>query len=175
MPDFIRLRARFKDDENFRLVLAMIYSDILEFHRRAYKFFRRRSKYTCPPYWPLAPFSSSNIYIEWQVVFDALWKDFESRFNSIIERLGRHKQLLMNAAITIDVTEARSWRMQQQKDLKEREKIRKGIQLRDSIGWLHVEDELQEDEVDKLSQRKQPGSTCHFCTQFHCIKTSQGY
>jgi tetratricopeptide (TPR) repeat protein len=42
MSRFDRLEAAFGNDPNFKAVLGMIYEDILEFHRRAYKFFRRR-------------------------------------------------------------------------------------------------------------------------------------
>lgn len=41
MPRFDRLSAAFKDDPEFQQVLGLFYADILEFHRRAYKFFRR--------------------------------------------------------------------------------------------------------------------------------------
>lgn len=44
MPQFDRLESTFSDDPRFRMVLAMVYADIVEFHRRAYKFFRRRGK-----------------------------------------------------------------------------------------------------------------------------------
>ncbi|TVY84848.1 Vegetative incompatibility protein HET-E-1 [Lachnellula suecica] len=42
MPQFGRLQLVFQDDPNFQIVLGMVYSDILEFHRRAYKFFARK-------------------------------------------------------------------------------------------------------------------------------------
>jgi hypothetical protein len=42
MPQFDRLRSGFSDDENFNVIMAMVYSDILEFHQRAYKLFRRK-------------------------------------------------------------------------------------------------------------------------------------
>lgn len=44
MPQLDRLRKAFSDDDRFRMVLAMVYADILEFHQRAYKFFRRRGE-----------------------------------------------------------------------------------------------------------------------------------
>jgi hypothetical protein len=44
MPQIDRLQSAFNDDASFRMVLAMLYADILEFHRRAYKFFRRRGE-----------------------------------------------------------------------------------------------------------------------------------
>jgi hypothetical protein len=44
MPHIDRLESAFNDDARFRMVLAMVYADIVEFHRRAYKFFRRRGE-----------------------------------------------------------------------------------------------------------------------------------
>jgi hypothetical protein len=41
LPRFDRLSAAFERKPEFQLVLADVYVDILEFHRRAYKFFRR--------------------------------------------------------------------------------------------------------------------------------------
>jgi len=47
IPQIDRLESAFKDDVRFQMVLALVYADILEFHRRAYKFFRRRGKVIC--------------------------------------------------------------------------------------------------------------------------------
>ena len=41
MPRFDKLSTTFKDDTDFHQVMGLFYADILEFHRRAYKFFRR--------------------------------------------------------------------------------------------------------------------------------------
>lgn len=45
LPRFDRLNAALKNDHNFQAVVALMYADVLEFHRRAYKFIRRRGKY----------------------------------------------------------------------------------------------------------------------------------
>jgi len=50
MPQFDRLQEAFGDDPNFQVVLGMVYADILEFHRRAYKFFRRRCTFIPGPF-----------------------------------------------------------------------------------------------------------------------------
>ena len=44
MPRFDRLSEAFKGDPEFRQVMGHFYEDILEFHRRAYMFFRRRGE-----------------------------------------------------------------------------------------------------------------------------------
>lgn len=45
MPRLDRLASALQDDTNFQNVLALVCSDIIEFHRRAYKFVRRKCKH----------------------------------------------------------------------------------------------------------------------------------
>jgi hypothetical protein len=42
LPRLDRLGNALVNDHNFQSVLALVYSDIIEFHRRAYKFVRRK-------------------------------------------------------------------------------------------------------------------------------------
>ena len=44
MPRFDRLQTAFSDNDDFQQVMGLFYSDIVEFHERAYKFFRRRGE-----------------------------------------------------------------------------------------------------------------------------------
>jgi hypothetical protein len=46
LPRFDRYEKVFKENLDFRNVLATVYSGILEFHQRAYKFFQRRGMLT---------------------------------------------------------------------------------------------------------------------------------
>jgi hypothetical protein len=48
LPRLDRLSAALDTDINFQNVLALVYSDILEFHRHVYKFVRRKCKYRMP-------------------------------------------------------------------------------------------------------------------------------
>lgn len=41
LPRFDRLSLAYRNNHDFQQVLAVVYSDILEFHRYAYKFFRK--------------------------------------------------------------------------------------------------------------------------------------
>lgn len=45
LPRFDRYSASFSQHD-FQNVLALVYVDIIEFHRRAYKFFRRKGTLT---------------------------------------------------------------------------------------------------------------------------------
>lgn len=42
LPRFDRFQKAFQGNRDFEDVLGILYAEILEFHRRAYKFFRRR-------------------------------------------------------------------------------------------------------------------------------------
>jgi hypothetical protein len=45
MPRLDRLEHALRNDHNFQNVLALVYADIVEFHRRAYKFVRKNCEY----------------------------------------------------------------------------------------------------------------------------------
>lgn len=94
-------------------------------------------------------------------MFGSLWKDFESRFTGILESLARHRELLDKEAISIDIAEARSWRIRVEEDIGRRENQRQEQQLHYATGWLCVDDLLQEEELDRLSDRRQDG-TCEW-------------
>lgn len=54
MPRFEKFGVAFQKDPDVQQVLALFYADILEFHRRAYKFFRAKGKESSFP--PVAMF-----------------------------------------------------------------------------------------------------------------------
>ncbi|USP82247.1 hypothetical protein yc1106_09521 [Curvularia clavata] len=85
LPRLDRLAKALADDHNFQNVLALVYSDIIEFHQRAYKFVRRKS---------------------WATFFGSMWAGFESRFNGILERLAYHSKLVDKEATAADIAEA---------------------------------------------------------------------
>ncbi|KAJ8067481.1 hypothetical protein OCU04_004825 [Sclerotinia nivalis] len=137
MPRFDRLQKTFQDHPDFQRVLAMVYCDILEFHTCAYRLFRRRV---------------------WHVVIDSLWKDFDSRFSGILESLSRHRDLIDREASSINIAEARSARVRAEEDVARREKERQNYQLKDSITWLAITNEEQQDIIEQLLRRRQSGT-----------------
>lgn len=44
LPRFDRLSIAFQNQPDFQQALACVYSDIIDFHRHAYKFVRRNGK-----------------------------------------------------------------------------------------------------------------------------------
>lgn len=140
MPVFSQLHKTFGNDERFQIVLSWVYKDILEFHQAAYRFFRRRM---------------------WVIFFDSLWKGFQFRFRGILKKLEQHKKLLMQQVKVIDVVEAREWRTKNEEEVERQERLTRKDWVHDSISWLKVSGELRDDELERLSEKRQEG-TCEW-------------
>src|SRR4051812_39013781 len=87
----------------------------------------------------------------WHVFFDSLWKDFATRFHGILESLVRHRELVDKEVSSVAIFEAKKWRTQHQQYVDRQEIERQEFVLQEAITWLAVEDRLQEDELDRLS------------------------
>lgn len=140
IPQLTKLKDAFFEDERFQVVLSLVYQDILEFHRAAYRFFRRRS---------------------WQIFFDALWKGFQFRFRGILRKLEQHQQLLLKHVTITDLTEAKDWRQKTEDEIKHREKETKDSWFHDSLSWLKVSRDVREDELEELAEKRHEG-TCEW-------------
>ena len=140
MPVFSQLHKTFGNDERFQVVLSWVYKDILEFHQAAYRFFRRRS---------------------WEIFFDTLWKGFQFRFAGILKKLAQHQKLLMQQVTVIDVVEARQWRIKNEEEVTRQEKLTRKDWVHDSISWLKISGELRDNELERLSEKRQEG-TCEW-------------
>lgn len=80
IPMLEQYNAIFQHDPHMLKILGFIYKDILDFHRRAIRFFSGRV---------------------WRQVFRSVWSDFKTRFNSILESLRRHKELIRSKAAAL--------------------------------------------------------------------------
>lgn len=147
MPRLDRLSAAFAESPTICHILSVIYADILDFHRRTYKFFRARS---------------------WRRFFLSSWCSFEIRFKAIIHSLEKHSDWLDREVNSLDIVEAKQWRTKQQEEAELREKDRADLQLQRALTWLAVED--QEDELDKLASRCHVG-TCDWLFENKKITT----
>ncbi|KAI9708049.1 MAG: hypothetical protein M1820_004253 [Bogoriella megaspora] len=156
LPRFDRLSSIFKTEPDFQHVLAVFYADIVEFHRRAYQFVRRRGKITLRQF-----VSKLNPSIGWNVFFLSSWVRFEARFKIILADLAKHSELVDKEAAAFAIAEAREWRDKWQKQISKQESDRADSQLKAAIVWFDVQrwDSEQEDELCRLSDRCQRG-TC---------------
>ncbi|KUJ09937.1 uncharacterized protein LY89DRAFT_723790 [Mollisia scopiformis] len=139
MPQFVDLHKAFGNDENFQVVLSLVYKDILEFHRAAYRFFRRRA---------------------WHIFFGSLWKGFQFRFNGILKNLAQHQKLLRQQVQVIDLVEAKEWRTRNEEDIARQEKLTRDYWYHDSISWLKVAG-IREDDLTALGEKRHEG-TCEW-------------
>lgn len=88
------------------------------------------------------------------MVFDSLWKTFESRFQAILQSLRRHRDLIDQEASTINIVEAKIWRAQQlelirqwrverSEDLDRAERERLSAQTREAVVWFGAPQEQE--------------------------------
>jgi hypothetical protein len=91
------------------------------------------------------------IDLAWHIFFESLWKNFDARFDSILQSLKMSRDLVDQEALAIDIVEARASRHRVEADVQEREKRARITQLQGAIAWLAVEG-LQEDDLDQLLQ-----------------------
>ena len=100
--------------------------------------------------------------LAWKMVFDSLWKTFDSRFQAILQSLRKHRDLIDQEATVIGIIEAKLWRGQQleqirqwraerAKDLDKAEHERLSAQTREAVVWLGAAQE-QEDTLARLTR-----------------------
>ena len=138
LPRLDRLKATFPEDNNFNQVVGLIYSDIIEFHRRAYKFFRRKA---------------------WHIWFAFDWGLFERRFKLILQRLALHDDLLDKEAAAAHFFEMKQFRDKRQLEEDAFERQRQHQMAQDVFRWLSAAEDQQEDHLHRISDSRQP-KTC---------------
>lgn len=110
--------------------------------------------------------------IGWHITFLSLWKDFETRFEIIIDFLQTQEDFLCRDATsfsTVEATESRTksqdeiqWTGRRKQELvEETERNRKRSQLQDSISWLSADEELQQATYGRIF-RSRYGNTCEW-------------
>ena len=113
MPRFRIYEKLFQYDQRLQDIIALVYENIMEFLRRIWKFFRRRCAFQLANIFFLMQFthiSMGHSLVAWQILFDTLWTDFDSRFKLILGNLKRHKDLLDIQAVTSEMQEASTTR-----------------------------------------------------------------
>ena len=140
LPRMDRIKKTFGTSPDLHQVLALIYSDIIEFHRRAYRMFRRKA---------------------WHLWFAFDWGLFERRFKSIISRLASHCDLLDKEAASIHFMEMKTMRDKRLDEEEATEQYRHNQMAQDVFSWLSAADADQEEYLDKLSDQRIP-ETCNF-------------
>ncbi|KAI0976556.1 hypothetical protein F4678DRAFT_413747 [Xylaria arbuscula] len=129
MPRLRNLGDAFKNNPTLLTKLALYYAEVLEFHRRAYKFVRRKS---------------------WKFFFKTTWAGFDFRFNSILASMAKYSEAIDQEASTIDIIEAKQWREKLSSQVATQEKDRQERNRQSVIAWLALENLPQDDNREKL-------------------------
>ena len=96
------------------------------------------------------------------MVFDSLWKTFDGRFQTILESLRKHRDLIDQEANAINISEARAWRSKELEYIREwrvernekidrAEHVHQSTQVREATLWVGA-DEEQEEILARLSR-----------------------
>jgi hypothetical protein len=103
--------------------------------------------------------------VAWQILFLSLWKDFESRFVSIIDGLKKQRDFVDKEALSIDIVEAKDSRSRLQEEILQRQKQSLMLleqnetnagnsRVKDAVAWLSVDDRDQEEHYERVSRRR---------------------
>lgn len=159
LPRFDRLSDAYRDHPDFQRVLALVYSDIMEFHRQAYKFFKRSGMYI------LLLLGKMLMRPGWKCFFNSLWGRFDARFNCVLKNLSRHADLVDREANAFSITEMMHMRQEAMEETTKKERERSAHQLAAVLAWLnldhapHCGQQYQEDMLDRLTNDCHPGTS----------------
>ena len=128
LPRLHRLNTALSEDAGFQHVLAMIFVDILNFHKEAYMFLQRPG---------------------WKTFFDAFWTGFDRSIKPILRSLAQHSDMIDKEAVSIDIARTEEWRRQTLEEARKQEESQTNAQFQSVLAWLNVQGYTQEDELDQ--------------------------
>lgn len=145
-----------------------MYADVLEFHRRAYKFIRRRCRSTVSHVQP-QPDPNTNLTVAWTFFFGSLWDNFDSRFKSILAELAYHGDLVDKEASAIDVVTSSKHQKEDAERFEKQEKEWKNVKLSATLSWLGLSSHVVDSKLDSLTRDCSPGA-CDWLLEHPKIK-----
>ncbi|KDN69904.1 putative NACHT domain-containing protein [Colletotrichum sublineola] len=159
---FKMLYQTFYQSVELQQTFATFYSDILKFHKEAYKFVRRSG---------------------WKVFFMTSWGRFERRFDSIIEDLKAHEKLVDSTANAVGHSQMKkiredveTLRREAAEQVDREETERTASQFLNIVGWLKVDNNQQAKNFDTISAEPQRSLgkslvVSHICTYSQAAST----
>jgi len=149
IPQFEEYKSLFDRSPYMQRALEWVYSDILEFHRRALKFFQRRT---------------------WRQLFLSTWKDFKTRFQWILDSLQRHKSLIETQASLLEFHQSQMSRASMENNfsrIQEDERKRRHVAV---TAWLSPANSRL-DQNNAASERKEYPETGRWLLDYHKVKS----
>lgn len=120
----------------------MIFGDILDFHAKALSYFRQK---------------------RWQIIFDATWNNFRTRFSEPMNNLRRHRKLLENYANLTALERISALSNDQTEALKLQRREARRQQLDRVRSWLSPDDMMADQERHAELRRGYPGTEIGSC------------
>ncbi|KAI5800428.1 hypothetical protein DFH27DRAFT_82123 [Peziza echinospora] len=120
LPQFQKYDHLFGQSPEMQRVLGYVFEDVLEFHRRVLKIFKRKF---------------------WEVAFQVTWGGFKVALNNILQNMSRHKRLVENEASIIHFQEFQASRRDAELAFQRLEKAEEKRQRHEILQWLCINGE----------------------------------
>ncbi|KAK8031326.1 hypothetical protein PG990_001060 [Apiospora arundinis] len=139
MPRFCRFANNaFPDNADFRQLVAFLFEDIVEFHRKVYT-------------WITKP--------AWRAFFSSQWGRFSRRFGDILDSITRTSDQIDKEAAALDIIQAAKTRRSLLEAAMEYERRQQTQQVQAVLEWLEVRDSDQEAKLEWLQSRRFDGTS----------------
>ncbi|KAK7908998.1 hypothetical protein PG985_014876 [Apiospora marii] len=149
MPRFAIYANAFPTHESFQQMIAYLFEDILEFHRKAYS-------------WITKPGLS--------MFFTSVWGRFNDRFDTLLQSIACISEKIDRDAVAIDIMEAAELRKKWSADCIERDRRHHIEQLQSILNWLERTEPEGDAKLDVLLDKHLEG-TSHWALQNSAIRS----
>ncbi|KAK1728107.1 uncharacterized protein BDZ83DRAFT_149704 [Colletotrichum acutatum] len=137
LPRLSRYGNAFPDSHDFQQLLGHIYQDIIDFHCHAYRLVQKPG---------------------WAMLFSTCWGRFQHRYDSLLDSIAKHSELIDREAASYEIVQAREWRQKLLEEAQDREK-KEEIHQREAVNkWLQVSDRSEE-KLERLHNRCLDGTS----------------
>ncbi|KAI1421261.1 hypothetical protein F5Y12DRAFT_790113 [Xylaria sp. FL1777] len=138
MPRLARFAEVFPQDRSVQQLIALLFEDILEFHRRAYSLTKKPG---------------------WKMFFRSAWGGFDHRFGSLLQSISRTSEQIDREVMSINIMELSEYRKRSSDEALNRETQWRTQQLNFVLDWLGATDTDQEIKLDWLNSRCLEGTS----------------
>jgi hypothetical protein len=135
LPLLLQYEALFQSDPRIGKILVFIYKDILEFHRRALRYFQQPSMSLGSPLYP--NISLLKILV-WKQLYNATWKTYKARFSDLIENMSQNRSLIERQANLSEIEAARNAREESEAHMRTLNETQDHIRRQAVYQWLRA-------------------------------------
>ncbi|KAF5724312.1 NACHT domain-containing protein [Fusarium mundagurra] len=140
LPRLTRLGETFCESDDFQQLLSYLYSDILDFHSRAYRLIQKPG---------------------WKIFFSSGWGRFEHHFDGLLQNIIQSSELLDKEAVSLDISQTWEWRRKSLEDARKWEERWDSEQYNRVTRWLEAGDSKldQEPKLERLRDHCREGTS----------------